>query len=111
MSNLEHSNAPAAGAGSTGRKSYVVAWLLAWFLGTFGVDRFYLGKIGTGILKLITLGGLGLWTLIDIIVLLFGGARDKDGYRLRGYHEYKVVTIIVSILFVMIGIGGGLMLG
>lgn len=94
-----------------GRKSYIVTWLLAWFLGTFGVDRFYLGKIGTGILKLITLGGLGLWTLIDVIVLLCGGARDKDGFSLDGYDQHKVVTIIISIVLVFIGIGGGLMIG
>lgn len=94
-----------------GTKSYLVAWILAWFLGTFGIDRFYLGKIGTGILKLITLGGFGLWTLIDVIILIAGGQRDKDGGRLKDYDKYKLVTLIISIVFVAVGIGGGLMIG
>ena len=59
-------------ASSTPQKSFVVTWLLSLLLGTFGIDRFYLGKIGTGILKLITLGGFGLWTLIDLIITIVG---------------------------------------
>ena len=49
--------------------NWTVALVLSILLGGFGVDRFYMGKIGTGILKLITLGGFGLWTLIDIIMI------------------------------------------
>ena len=111
MSEVNYSNNEVVSAGRVCRKSYVVTWLLAWFLGTLGVDRFYLGKIGTGILKLITLGGFGLWTLIDVIILLFGGTRDRDGYRLYGYDQYKFITIIISVVFVLVGIGGGLMIG
>ena len=58
-------------------KSLVVALILSIFFGTLGIDRFYLGKIGTGILKLITLGGLGIWSLIDIILIATGTMRDK----------------------------------
>jgi len=58
-------------------KSKSTAILLAWFLGSFGADRFYLGDIGLGILKLLTIGGCGLWTLIDAIMLVVG-SRNKD---------------------------------
>ena len=48
-------------------KSRLVVTLLAWFLGVFGAHRFYLGKIGTALLMLFTLGGLGIWALVDFI--------------------------------------------
>jgi TM2 domain-containing membrane protein YozV len=54
------------------KKSFTVAILLSLFAGFFGVDRFYLGCTWTGILKLITLGGLGVWALIDLIRLASG---------------------------------------
>ncbi|QYC43122.1 TM2 domain protein [Nonomuraea coxensis DSM 45129] len=60
-------------------KSWVVAVLLCFFLGALGVHRFYVGKIGTGILQLVTLGGLGVWVLIDFIMILIGKFDDKQG--------------------------------
>jgi TM2 domain-containing membrane protein YozV len=62
-------------------KSRLVALLLAWFLGIFGVHRFYVGKTGTGILQLLTLGGLGIWTFIDIVLIAVGSFTDIDGRR------------------------------
>lgn len=50
-------------------KSWLVALLLSIIVGSLGIDRFYLGYIGTGILKLITLGGFGVWWLIDVILI------------------------------------------
>lgn len=60
-------------------KEWLVTILLSVFLGTLGIHRFYVGKIGTGILQLITLGGCGVWTLIDIIMIATGNFKDKDG--------------------------------
>ncbi|MEZ5158027.1 MAG: TM2 domain-containing protein [Candidatus Nanopelagicales bacterium] len=59
-------------------KSRLAAALLAWFLGFLGIHRFYVGKVGTGILMIVTLGGLGIWVLIDFIVILIGSFKDKE---------------------------------
>jgi hypothetical protein len=69
--------------GYEGAKSLALTWALAIFLGNLGIDRFYLGKIVTGIIKLLTLGGLGIWTFIDVIILAFNKTKDKKGHPLR----------------------------
>lgn len=60
-------------------KSRLVALLFCFFLGAFGVHRFYVGKIGTGILMLLTFGGCGIWAIIDLILIIAGSFRDKEG--------------------------------
>jgi TM2 domain-containing membrane protein YozV len=64
-------------------KQWLVALLLSIFLGGLGIDRFYLGYIGLGILKLITLGGCGIWALIDIILIATGKMKDAQGNELE----------------------------
>lgn len=64
-------------------KEWLVTLLLSLFVGTLGVHRFYVGKIGTGILQLITLGGCGIWTLIDIVMIATGNFKDKDGNEIK----------------------------
>lgn len=59
-------------------KKLVPAAILCLALGVFGGHRFYVGKTGTGVLMLCTLGGLGLWMLYDLILLLTGQFRDAD---------------------------------
>ena len=68
-------------------RSRVVAFLLCFLLGYFGIHRFYVGKIGTGILMIVTLGGLGVWYLADLILVIFGAFRDKEGRRVFRWFE------------------------
>jgi len=63
-------------------KSWLAALLLSIFLGNFGVDRFYLGYVGLGILKLVTCGGVWIWWLIDLIMIATGKMKDANGNEL-----------------------------
>ena len=60
-------------------KRKLPAFLLCLFFGMFGLHRFYVGKVATGLLQLFTLGGFALWWLLDLLVILFGGFTDKEG--------------------------------
>jgi len=66
-------------------KSRLAATLLAFFVGELGIHRFYLGKIGTGLIQLFTLGGLGIWALIDFVMIVCGSMRDKGGLLVRDW--------------------------
>lgn len=60
-------------------KKWLTSLLLCIFVGSLGVHRFYAGKIGTGILMLITCGGCGIWTLVDLIMIITGKFTDSNG--------------------------------
>ncbi len=60
-------------------KDWLVTLLLCFFLGSFGIHSFYAGKPVIGVVQLLTLGGCGLWSLIDFIMILIGSYKDGEG--------------------------------
>jgi len=100
---------PASSVATMGEsdKSFIGTFLLSWLLGSFGADRFYVGKVGTAIFKLLTLGGFGIWQLVDMILIGFGKFKDKEGRQLQGYEQNKgwakIVAIFLLILNVVVG--------
>ncbi len=101
---------PAPGAGPTSHRSQAVAYLLSGFFGSLGVDQFYLGNILLGVLKLITFGGFGIWTMVDLIMIGIGVKRDHEGLALdRGQiagapRKSQAVAFILSGLFGVLGV-------
>ncbi len=63
-------------------KRLLPAVLLCFFFGVFGAHRFYAGRIGSGFAQLLTLGGLGIWALVDLILLVTSSFKDGDGERI-----------------------------
>ena len=70
---------------SISEKSRLTATLLCFFLGIFGVHRFYAGKIGTGILMIFTLGGYFIWAIIDFISIVSGKFKDSEGKIIKNW--------------------------
>lgn len=64
-------------------REWLVTVLLSFFVGSLGVDRFYLGQIGLGVAKLLTCGGCGVWALVDLVLVLLRKMPDVDGRQLR----------------------------
>ena len=84
---MNESNEAGIGETSIGatvsEKGFVPTLLLCFFLGGIGVHRFYVGKIGTGILMILTLGGLGIWALVDFVIIAVGSFKDAQGRPIK----------------------------
>ena len=78
-------------------------FLCALFLGSFGVHRFFLGKTKSGIIQLVTLGGLGIWTLIDLIQILRGKFTDAAGNVISNPKPKTSWAIAIFIILVALG--------
>ncbi len=92
-------------------KRFLTAWLLGLLLGLVGADRFYLGRTGSAVAKLLTVGGLGAWMLIDLFLLLSGSLRDRQDRRLDGYTRWAGRCAAVTILAVAMTLVLGLIIG
>ncbi|MAF21095.1 MAG: hypothetical protein CMP26_00650 [Roseibacillus sp.] len=60
-------------------KKILPAFMMCFFVGFLGIHRFYVGKTGSGIAQILTLGGLGIWVLIDWIMIMCGSFKDSEG--------------------------------
>ncbi len=65
------------------RNKWITCLLLCWFLGVFGVHRFYTGHTLLGVLQLLTFGGCGIWTLIDFIIIVSGNFKDAQNNPIK----------------------------
>lgn len=84
----------------TKQKSHLTTLLLAFFFSILGVHRFYTGYIGIGFAQLFTLGGFGMWSLIDVLCISFNHYKDKSGNDLKDYNRTAgIVIAIVTLLF------------
>jgi hypothetical protein len=83
-------------------RHFLAVFFLSFMWGAFGADRFYLGKIGTGILKLVTLGGLGVWVIVDLALVMSGAMRDKRGRSMLEFQRYKKFAARTVIIFAVV---------
>jgi TM2 domain-containing membrane protein YozV len=91
------------------RRHFLAVFFFSLIFGIFGVDRFYLGKTWTGLLKLLTLGGFGLWAMVDLSMVMSGAMRDAQGQEMLEFARYKKfasrtlawLSVVILILVVL----------
>ena len=74
--------------------NWTVVFFISLFLGIFGIDRFYVGKKKSGVVKLLTLGGLGIWWLVDLFIIASGKSTDASKKKIRNTSKQRVVSLI-----------------
>lgn len=83
------------------QRHFLAAFFFSFIFGVFGADRFYLGKIWTGLLKLLTFGGFGIWAFVDLMQIMSGVMRDKQGNKLLDADKYKKLARRTIFIFVL----------
>jgi TM2 domain-containing membrane protein YozV len=81
------------------QRHFLAVFFISFMWGVFGADRMYLGKWGTGIVKLITMGGFGIWVVVDLILIMAGTMRDKQGREMLQFAEYKTFAAKTVLIF------------
>ena len=81
------------------QRHFLAVFFISFMWGAFGADRMYLGKWGTGILKLVTFGGLGIWVIVDLILIMGGSMRDKEGREMLQFADYKKFAYLTVLIF------------
>ena len=84
------------------QRHFLAVFFISFMWGTFGVDRMYLGKVWTGIIKLVTFGGAGIWTIVDLILIMGGTMRDKQGREMLQFVEYKKFAYWTVLIFALV---------
>ncbi len=88
-------------------RSQLIAFFLCLFMGAFGVHRFYTGQITSGIIQLVTLGGLGIWQLIDLVTIGLGRYRDVNGLPLHSDNPALPRGCLLGLLAFFVILCGG----
>lgn len=83
------------------QRHFLAVFFISFMWGTFGADRFYLGKVWTGLLKLLTFGGLGIWVIVDLILVMGGSMHDKQGREMLQFAEYKKFAYWTVLIFAL----------
>ncbi len=84
------------------QRHFLAVFFLSFMWGVFGADRFYLGKYWTGILKLLTFGGFGIWAIIDLTMVMSGSMRDKQGNEMLDAARYKKFAAVTMLIFSLV---------
>lgn len=97
------------------QRHYLATFFLSFMWGILGVDRMYMGYWGLGILKLLTVGGFGIWAFIDFIFVSTGFMKDRQGREMLQVAEYKkftsrLVTIFVIVLGTIVLVNGAVLI-
>lgn len=93
---------PDPAAAAPRNRSFLLTWMLSLLAGFLGADRFFTGRWVTGVLKLISLGGFGIWWIADLVIVMAGGLRVGRA-PLRGYEAGKEIAWITTGFLIIIG--------
>lgn len=97
-----HTTVPIVTVNPVKGRHFLIVFFFSFMWGVFGVDRFYLGKIWTGILKLLTVGGFGIWVVVDLAQIMSGAMRDKQGNAMLEFAKYKKFATRTLLIFAVI---------